>query len=95
MNDMIDWTKEFERFDWKELEKENKVRQEKAEKQRQNHFNNIECPVCKSTKKVNVVKTDSNKVYGPGYSSWVTEDYLICQNCGVMYKDLKKPKENG
>jgi uncharacterized protein YbaR (Trm112 family) len=66
----------------KRLEEEQRIEGER--------FNNIQCPVCKSTNKTNIVKTNSNGVFGPGYHSWILEEYLVCDDCGVMYKDLKR-----
>lgn len=53
---------------------------------------NIECPVCKTKQAGRVVKTKSNDIIGPGSRSWVTEEYLVCGKCGVMFKDLNKPE---
>lgn len=89
--------KDAKPIDWSKVEKEREERRKEAEKKRQiaaqieyERFNAIQCPVCKSTDKANVKKTDSNGIIGPGYSSWVTEEYIVCNNCGVMYKDLRK-----
>ena len=75
--------------DRKEERERNYKNWEETERKR---FEKILCPVCKSKKKANVIKSDSNGIMGPGYSSWVTEEYLVCSKCGVMYKDLNKPK---
>jgi len=61
----------------------------KKEKERRK---NIECPVCKTKQSGRVVKRDSNSIIGPGSRSWVTEEYLVCGKCGVMFKDLNKPE---
>ena len=63
---------------------------EKENEKEKNRFNNIECPVCKSKNKTKVEKQNNNGIIGSGYSSWVTESYLVYNDCGVMYKDLKK-----
>ena len=93
--------KDAKEIDWKKVaaeeekaEKEREKKKEAWDKKEFKRFKNIKCPVCQSTKKENITKTANNGIIGPGYSSWVTEEYLVCGNCGVMYKDLKKPKEN-
>lgn len=75
----------------KREEAENKKRAEEklAEETR---INQIECPVCKSTGKIHYVKRNSNGIMGPGHSSWVTEEYLICKSCGIHYSDVSKFK---
>lgn len=95
----VDWVKTVEQIDWDKLVKENEIRQEEADRRRQKEeekeakrFKKLSCPVCKSTKKYCVVKSDNNGVFGPGYSSWKTEEYLVCESCGVMFKDINKPK---
>lgn len=58
--------------------------------QEKNRIGEIKCPVCKSTDKIHHIKRQSNGIYGPGHSSWVTENYLICKSCGVHYSDVSK-----
>ncbi len=53
-------------------------------------INSIPCPACKSTDKHHYIKRDSNGVMGPGFSSWITEEYLICKSCGIHYSDVSK-----
>jgi len=53
----------------------------------------IKCPVCKSTSKSFHSKGESNGIFGPGYHYKETDSYYVCQKCGVMYKDLNKPKK--
>jgi hypothetical protein len=67
----------------------------KAEKRalEEERIRNIKCPVCKSKKKSHFVDRVSNGVYGRGHNSYVKNEYLICENCGVHYSDLKKMKE--
>ena len=74
--------KELER-----LEFENKKKKEEEEKER---INKITCPVCKSTNKHHYRKHDNNGIIGPGYSSWVVEEYLICLDCGIHFNDTHK-----
>jgi len=73
----------------KEEEEERKRKEEELEQER---INNIECPVCKSTDKIQRIKRKSNGVMGPGFSSWVTDDYLVCRDCGIHYDDVSKLK---
>lgn len=63
---------------------------EKAKKIEQERIDNIKCPSCKSTSKKHIVKTDSNGIIGPGYCSWIIEEYFVCKECGTMYKDINK-----
>jgi hypothetical protein len=53
----------------------------------------IECPSCKSTDKEHIIESNSNGIIGPGYSSWVTNEYFVCNNCGTMFKDISKKKK--
>jgi transposase-like protein len=53
----------------------------------------IECPSCKSTNKEHIIKRDSNGVCGPGYHSWIIDEYFVCNECGTMFKDLSKLKK--
>lgn len=73
----------------KREEEENKIKTEErlTEKTR---IDQIKCPVCKSTEKIHHIKRNSNGVYGPGRSSWIEEEYLICKGCGVHYSDTTK-----
>jgi len=80
-----------EPIDWKKLDEERIEAYDKWWEEENNRRDSIECPVCKSKNKQNVKKTDSNNIYGPGSRSWVTEEYLVCNDCGIMYKDLNKP----
>lgn len=81
-----------EPIDWEKIEKEKIEAYNKWWEEENNRFINIECPVCGSTEKQNVKKTQSNDIIGPGSRSWVTEEYIVCSKCGVMYKDLNKPE---
>jgi len=83
---------EMPKIDWKAEHKKEVENYENWWKKEKKRIDNIKCPVCQSTKKENIEKTKSNNIIGPGYNSWVTEEYLVCGKCGVMYKDLKKPK---
>lgn len=58
-----------------------------AEKKR---ITKLACPACKCTDKKHHVKYESNGILGPGSRSWTTEDYYICQGCGIHFNDLNK-----
>lgn len=78
----------IESFDYDEIfqdKQETKKRIEEKER-----ISNIECPVCKSKDKRHIVNTENNGVIGIGHASWVVDDYFVCQNCGVMFKDIRK-----
>ena len=64
----------------------------KEREQEEERINNIECPICKSTDKIHHIKRNSNGIMGPGHSSWVTDDYLVCRSCGIHYDDVSKLK---
>lgn len=46
------------------------------------------CPCCKSLNTSHIVKRDSNNVYGPGFHSWIVDQYWSCTDCGVRF-DVK------
>jgi C4-type Zn-finger protein len=87
----IDWTNFWENRK-KQEEEEQKIKQEK-EKKEQERIEKIKCPACKSTKKQHYINRENNGIIGPGFNSWITEEYLICQNCGIHYSDLNKNKK--
>lgn len=87
----IDWKEVNERI--KRNEEETKKRIEEVRRLEEERFNNVKCPVCKSTNKEQVIKSKGNGIIGPGYHSHVTEEYLVCKECGVMFKDLNKSKK--
>jgi len=76
---------DYDKFlnDQKELERLEKEKE-------QERINQMKCPSCKSSFKEHVIKSESNGVFGPGYYSHVTEEYYVCKECGIMYKDLNK-----
>lgn len=84
----IDWSNFWENRK-KQEEEELKIKQEEKDKEKK-RIEKIKCPVCKSTEKIHYVKRENNGIIGDGFNSWVSEQYLICQNCGVHYSDLKK-----
>jgi uncharacterized protein YbaR (Trm112 family) len=87
----IDWSNFWENRK-KQEEEELKIKQEKENKEKK-RIEKIKCPVCKSTKKTHYVKRENNGIIGSGFNSWIIEEYLICQDCGIHYSDLKKNKK--
>ena len=87
-------------IDYEKRAKDNQERYEKAlkdyneaiEKER-NRFDELKCPVCKSLNKKETTISENNGVIGSGYHSHITLQYLVCQDCGVMYKDINKPEK--
>jgi protein-arginine kinase activator protein McsA len=79
--------------DWyeKHLEEERKA-EETARKAETDRIKKIKCPSCGSTSKDHVEHRDDNGIIGPGYSSWITNEYFVCRKCGTMFKDLEKYK---
>jgi hypothetical protein len=63
--------------------------EQKAEADR---IKKIKCPSCKSTSKDHIEKRNDNGIYGPGYSSWIVDEYYVCKKCGTMFKDMEKYK---
>ena len=90
----IDMSKVYEE-DNKKVEAD-KIRYKKDLKEEEKRFDNLACPCCKSTnKKRNIIsQMNGPVVYGGRNSSTVYADYLICQNCGIMYVDLNKQEIN-
>ena len=73
----------------KHLEEKRKAEDE-ARKKEENRIKKIKCPSCKSTSKDHIQKRESNGIIGPGYSSWIVDEYFVCKKCGTMFKDLEK-----
>ena len=67
---------------------------EEARKKEEERIDKLPCPVCKSMDKAHIVKSGSNDIIGPGYRSWVIDEYYVCNECGVMFRDLVKIKQN-
>jgi hypothetical protein len=90
----IDMSKVYEE-DKKKVEAD-KIRYKNDLKKEGERFDNLSCPCCKNTnKKRNIIShMNSPVVYGGRNSSTVHADYLICQNCGIMYVDLNKKEIN-
>ena len=68
--------------------------EEEARKKEEDRIKKIKCPSCKSTSKDHVVKRNDNGIFGPGYSSWIVDEYFVCKKCGTMFKDMEKIKNN-
>ena len=49
----------------------------------------MKCPVCKSENIKHKEIREDNDVCGPGYCSWVVDEYEICQDCGIMFKNVE------
>lgn len=79
----------IEAIDIEEVMKERKKANERVQKLEEGKLNDVKCPVCKSTNKKHVVHRENNGVLGSGYASWITDDYFVCQDCGVMFKNIK------
>ena len=69
------------------IEYEARMKKEQEEKER---IDSIKCPACKSTNKHHHKKYQNNGILGPGSTSWITEEYLVCLDCGIHFSDLKK-----
>ena len=48
----------------------------------------MKCPLCKSENIKNKKKKDNNRVCGPGYSSWIIDEYYVCKDCGKKKKKI-------
>lgn len=68
--------------------------EEEARKVEETRIKKIKCPSCKSVSKNHVVKRNDNGIYGPGYASWIVDEYFVCNKCGTMFKDMEKIKKN-
>jgi transposase-like protein len=81
---------------YKNMEESRKREQEQKrteEEEEELRIKKIKCPVCKSTDKILHIKSNNNGVMGPGFSSWITDEYLICKDCGIHYNDISKLKK--
>lgn len=80
-------------INFEEKEKKLKTLQEFWDKKKEEdilRINEMKCPACKETNKEHVVKTENNGVIGPGYHSYVVDDYYVCKSCGVHFSDVNK-----
>jgi len=84
----IDW--EARKKDQEKKIKASQERYEKESKEESARIENMECPCCKSTEKERFLKSIDNGICGPGYHSRITDDYYVCQGCGIHYTDLNK-----
>ena len=81
--------------DWYRKHLAEKARlEEEARKAEETRIKKIKCPSCKSTSKNHIVKRNDNGIIGPGYSSWVIDEYFVCNKCGTMFKDMENMKRN-
>ena len=90
----LDSTKIYEQRR-KELEKEVKESEERYKREtgeEKTRIEKLKCPCCKSVKKtpVTITHRDGPLVCGGRNNVEKLADYNVCQNCGVMYVDLKK-----
>jgi len=80
-------------IDWySKMCREKEEAEELARKTEASRIAKIKCPSCKSTSKEHVQKRDDNGIIGPGYSSWLIDEYFVCNKCGTMFKDMEKRK---
>jgi transposase-like protein len=78
---------------FKELKEQEDLSQELYElevKEENMRISNLCCPLCKSNNKHLHIDYSSNGIYGPGSSSRIINEYYICNECGILFKDLKK-----
>ena len=87
-SNIIDPAKLFE-----SMKEQQNLSQEKYElemKEESERISNLCCPLCKSNNKQLHIDYSSNGIYGPGSYSKVNSEYYICNECGILFKDLKK-----
>ena len=82
-----DWYEKALKKRQDEIDAEKKIEEDRIKK--------IKCPSCKSVSKQHVEKRKDNGIYGPGFSSWIVDEYYVCNKCGTMFKDMVKMKRNG
>jgi hypothetical protein len=75
---------------YEKMQEETRQAEMKALKEEEERIEKMSCPSCKSTDKDHIVKSEDNGIYGPGFCSWVIDEYYVCKKCGTMYKDLNK-----
>ncbi len=56
-------------------------------------FNELKCPVCESNNKKEICISENNGVLGPGHRNHIIQQYIVCQDCGIMYVDINKPEK--
>ena len=74
----------------KAREEEDLERYKKEIKEEELRIEKLSCPVCLNSKKRRFKTAESNGVMGPGYHSRITNDYFICETCGIHFSDLNK-----
>lgn len=77
-------------FNYEEYEKLEAAKQKEAERLEKLRIDKIKCPSCGSTNKEHVVKREDNRIIGPGFRSWITDEYFVCKDCGTRYEDITK-----
>jgi len=82
----------FQSGDYEKAVAKRKAEVEAEKKAEEDRIKAIKCPSCKSTSKEHVEHRNDNGIIGPGYASWVTNEYYVCKKCGTMFKDLEKYK---
>jgi len=85
---IIDTDKLFESM--KEQQNLSQKKYELEMKEESERISNLCCPLCKSNNKHLHIDYSSNGIYGPGSSSRIINEYYICNECGILYRDLKK-----
>lgn len=83
----------FQNGDYEKAVAKRKAEVEAEEKKEKDRIKALKCPSCGSTSKDHVEHRDDNGIIGPGYASWVTNEYYVCKKCGTMFKDLEKNKK--
>ena len=86
-------TEEKEKLKWKPVEFDENWYEQHLQAEEENRIKKIKCPSCKSTSKEHIEKRNDNGIIGPGYSSWLVEEYFVCNKCGTMFQDINKLKK--
>jgi len=53
----------------------------------------INCPVCKSENIGDDITYQNNGIIGHGFRDWKTIDNKICNDCGIIFKQVKPSKK--
>jgi len=78
---------------FKELKEQQDLAEELYNAQMKEEFeriSNLCCPLCKSLDKYLHIDYSTSGIYGPGGSSKIHNEYYICNECGILFRDLKK-----
>jgi uncharacterized protein YbaR (Trm112 family) len=57
-----------------------------------NKLKGVTCPCCKGSQIYLSQERQDNGTLGLGFRSWVVSEKFICKECGVMFVDVKKFK---